>query len=169
MDNSVHFRSVQSLSHVWLFESPGTAAHQDSFSLTNSWSLLKFISIESVIPSNHLTLSSPSTPTFNFSQHQDLFKWVSSLQQVAKISEFQLQHQSFQWIFRADLLKDGLVGSPCSRRDSQECFPTPQFKHQFFGTQLSLYSNSHIHTLLSHPYIHFPVSIHTGKNIALTR
>ena len=54
MDNSVHFRSVQSLSHVWLFESPWTAAHQDSFSITNSWSLLKFISIESVIPSNHL-------------------------------------------------------------------------------------------------------------------
>ena len=49
-------------------------------------------------------LSSPSPPTFNLSQHQGLFKWVSSSQQVAKILEFQLQHQSFQWIFRTDFL-----------------------------------------------------------------
>ena len=43
-------------------------------------------------------LSSPSPPTFNLSQHQGLFKWVSSSHQVAKVLEFQLQHQSFQWI-----------------------------------------------------------------------
>jgi len=43
-------------------------------------------------------LSSPSLPTFNLSQHQGLFKWVSSSHQVAKVLEFQLQHQSFQWI-----------------------------------------------------------------------
>ena len=49
-------------------------------------------------------LSSPSSPTFNFSQHQGLFKWVSSSNQVAKILEFQFQHQSFQWIFRTDCL-----------------------------------------------------------------
>ena len=49
-------------------------------------------------------LSSPSPPTFNFSQHQGLFKWVSSSHQVAKVLEFQLQHQSFQWIFRTDFL-----------------------------------------------------------------
>ena len=49
-------------------------------------------------------LSSPSTPTFNLSQHQGLFQWVGSLHQVAKVLEFQLQHQSFQWIFRTDLL-----------------------------------------------------------------
>ena len=49
-------------------------------------------------------LSSPSPPTFNLSQHQSLFKWVSSLHQGAKVLEFQLQHQSFQWIFRTDLL-----------------------------------------------------------------
>ena len=41
---------------------------------------------------------------------------------------FQLQHQSFQWIFRTDFLQDGLVGSPCSPRNSQESSPTPQFK-----------------------------------------
>ena len=57
------------------------------------------------------SLSSPSPPAFNISQHQGPFKWVSS-HQVAKILEFQLQHQSFQWIFRTDFLYDGLVGSP---------------------------------------------------------
>ena len=45
-------------------------------------------------------LSSPSSPAFNLAQHQSLFKWVSSLHRVAKVLEFQLQHQSFQWLFR---------------------------------------------------------------------
>ena len=49
-------------------------------------------------------LSSPSPPTLNLSQHQGLFQWVSSSHQVAKVLEFQLQHQSFQWIFRIDFL-----------------------------------------------------------------
>ena len=55
----------------------------------------------------HPTISSsvsPPPPAFNVSQHQGLFKWVSSLHQVAKILEFQLQHQSFQWILRTDFL-----------------------------------------------------------------
>ena len=50
------------------------------------------------------SLSSPSSPAFNLSQHQGLFQWVCSLHQMAKVLEFQLQHQSFQWIFRADFL-----------------------------------------------------------------
>ena len=74
------------------------------------------------------SLSVPSPPSFNLSQHQRLFKWVSSSHQVAKVLEFQLQHQSFQWIVRTDFLYDGLVESPCSPRDSQESSPTPQFK-----------------------------------------
>ena len=49
-------------------------------------------------------LSSPSLPALNLSQHQGLFKWASSSHQVAKVSEFQLQHQSFQWTPRTDLL-----------------------------------------------------------------
>ena len=49
-------------------------------------------------------LLSPSPPALNFSQHQDLFKWVSSSHQMAKVLEFQLQHQSFQWTPRTDLL-----------------------------------------------------------------
>ena len=75
-----------------------------------------------------LPLSSPSPPAFYLSQHQGLFKWVSSSHQVVKVLEFQLQHQSFQWTLRMDLILDGFVGSPCSPRDSQESSPTPQFK-----------------------------------------
>ena len=73
-------------------------------------------------------LSSPSSPAFNLSQRQGLFKTVSSLHQVAKASELQLQHQSFQWIFRTDFLYNWLVWSPCSPRNSQESSSTPQFK-----------------------------------------
>ena len=73
-------------------------------------------------------LSSPSPPAFNRSQHQGVFQWVHSSHQVAKVLELQLQHQSFQWIFRTDFLEYGLIGSPCSPRDSQESSPTPQFK-----------------------------------------
>ena len=73
-------------------------------------------------------LSSPSPPTFNRSQHQGLFQSVSSSHQVAKALEFQLQHQSFQWLFRTDFLYDWLVWCPCSPRDSQGSSPTPQFK-----------------------------------------
>ena len=56
-----------------------------------------------VIQPSH-PLSSPSPPAFNLAQHQCLFQLVSSLHQVAKGWEFQLQHQSFQWIFRVDFL-----------------------------------------------------------------
>ena len=73
-------------------------------------------------------LSSPSPPAFNLSQHQGFFQWVSSSHHVAKVLEFQLQHKSFHWIPRTDLLQNGLVGSPCSPRDSQESSSTPQFK-----------------------------------------
>ena len=55
----VQFSSVQSLSHVRLFATPRTAAHQASLSITNSWSLLKLMSIGSVMPSNHLILCHP--------------------------------------------------------------------------------------------------------------
>ena len=75
------------------------------------------------------TISSSVIPFFScLSQHRGLFQWVSSSQQLAKVLEFQLLHQAFQWLFRNDFLHDGLVGSPCSPRDSQDSFPTPQFK-----------------------------------------
>ena len=65
-------------------------------------------------------LSSPSPPSFGLSQHQGLFKWVSSLHQVAKVLDLQLEHQSFQWIFRIDVLWDLLIWSPCCPRDTQD-------------------------------------------------
>ena len=80
-----------------------------------------------VIQPSH-PLSSPSPPALNLSQHQGLFKWVSSSYQVAKVLEFQLQHQSFQWTLRTDFPLNGLVGSPCCPRDSPESSPTPQYK-----------------------------------------
>ena len=65
---------VQLLSHVRLFVTPWTAAHQAFLSFTIFWSLPKFMSIESVMPSNYLILSFPSPPAFSLSQHQDLFQ-----------------------------------------------------------------------------------------------
>ena len=73
-------------------------------------------------------LSSPSPPAPNPSQCQGLFQWVNSSHEVAKVLEFQLQHQSFQWTPKTGFLYDGMVGSPCSPRDSQESSPALQFK-----------------------------------------
>ena len=85
-------------------------------------------------------LSSPSPPAPSPSQRQGLFQWVNSLHEVAKVLEFQLQHQSFQWTPSTYLLEDGLVGSPCSPRDSQESSPTPQFKSIIFSALSFLHS-----------------------------
>ena len=71
-------------------------------------------------------LLSPSPPALNLFQHQGLFQWADSSHQVGKVLELELQHQSFQWIFRVDFLWEGLVWS-CCPRDSQESSPTPQF------------------------------------------
>ena len=89
--------SVQLLNHVQLFATPWTAAPwtaacQAFLSSINFWSLFKLMSIESVMPSNHLILSSPSPPSFTLSQHQNLFQCVSSSHLVAKVIELQLQH-----------------------------------------------------------------------------
>ena len=100
-----NFVVVQLLSHVWLFATPWTAAHQASLSFTISQILLKLMSTDSVMPFNHLIFCHHLlTLGFNLSQHQGLFQWVSSLHQVAKVLEFQLQHQSFERIFRHDSL-----------------------------------------------------------------
>ena len=102
--------------------------------------------VSDAIQPSHL-LSSPSPPAFSLSQHQDLFQWVNSSYQVAKVLELQLQ--PFQWTFRLNLLYDWLVWSPCCPRDSQESSPAPQFGNQhFFSPQHSLWSNSHICTWL---------------------
>ena len=93
-------------------------------------------------------LPSPSPFAFNLSQHQGLFQWVSSSHQVAKVLELQLQHQSFQWIFRTDLLAiQGTLKSLLQHHSWKASI----FQHSaFFMVQLS------------HPYVT------TGKTIALT-
>ena len=67
-------------------------------------------------------------PPFNLSQHQGLFWQVGSSHQVAKVLELQLQHQSFQWIFRVDFFYDWLAWFLCSPSDSQESSEAPQFE-----------------------------------------
>ena len=94
---------------------PGFPVHHQLLEFTQTH--VHWVS-DAIQPSYPLSSSSP--PIFNLSQHQGLFKWVGSSHKVAKVLEFQLQHQSFQWISRTDFLQDGLVGSPCSPRDSQE-------------------------------------------------
>ena len=97
----VQFSSVQSLSHVPLFVTPRTAARQASLSITNSWSLLKLMSIESVIPSHPMLSQSP--PAFNLSQHQDLFQWVtcpmSQFLCPSSIGAWMKPALSFLWLF----------------------------------------------------------------------
>ena len=113
--------------------------------------------VSDAIQSSHPLLS-PYPPTFNISQHQGLFQWVSSSHHVAKVLEFQLHHQSFQWIVRTDFLYDWLVGSPCSPKYSQESSPTPQFKSINSPLLSFLYSP----TLTS-------IHDHWKKTITLTR
>ena len=107
-------RSDQSLSRVQFFVTPWITAHQASptprvhpNSCALSWwchpTISSSVSSFDIQPC-HPPLSSPSPLAFNLSQHQGPFKWVSCLHQVAKVLEFQLQHQSFQWIFRTDFL-----------------------------------------------------------------
>ena len=93
-------------------------------------------------------LSSPSLPAFNHSQKQGFFQSVSSSHQVVKVLELQLQHQSFQWIFRTDFLRmdwfdlfaiQGILKSLLQHRSP---------KASVLQFQLSLLSNSHIHTWL---------------------
>ena len=122
---------------------PCTVALQVSPSIIHSQSLLILMPFESMVLSNRLIfcrLLPP--PTFCPSQHQGLFQLVSSSYQVAKVLEFQYQHQVFQWVFRTDFLQDGLVGSPCSSRDSQESPPTPQAKSINSSALSFLYSTT---------------------------
>ena len=123
------FSSGPSLSYVWLLATPWTAARQASLSITNSQSLLKLMSIESVMPSNHLVLCHPflllpsffpsmrvfsngSTLCIRWPKYWSLSFSISPSNKYSGLISFRMQ----------------LVGSPCSPRDSQESSPTPQFK-----------------------------------------
>ena len=102
---SVQFSSVQLLSRVQLFATRWITACQASLCITNSRSSPKLMCIDRVSdaiqPSHPLSSSSPPAP--NPSQHQGLFQWVNSSHEVAKVLEFQPQHQSFQWTPRIGL------------------------------------------------------------------
>ena len=110
--------------------------------------------VSNAIQPSHPRLS-PSSPAPNPSQNQSLFQWVNSSHEVAKVLEFQLSHHSFQRNSRADLLQNGLFGSPCSSRDSQESSPTPQYKSV----------NSWALSLLHSPTLTSNVSIHQSDLI----
>ena len=141
------FSSVQSLSRVWLFATPKTAAHQASLSITNSRSLHKLMTIKSVIPSSHLILchpllllplSLPASGSFPMSQ---LFTWggqsigISALASVLPVNT--QDWSPLGWTGWISLQSKGL---------SRVFSNTTVQKHQFFGTQLSSQSNSHINT-----------------------
>ena len=87
---------VQLLSHVQLFATPWTAARQASLSFTISWSLLKLMSMESMMSSNHLLLH-PSPPPFNLSQHQGLFQTL--VIRISEVPSLFLLHECFQTMY----------------------------------------------------------------------
>ena len=147
MNLFIQFSFVQSLSCVWLFVTSWTAACQASLSITNSQSLLKLISIESVMPSNHLILghrlllppqSFPASGSFLVG----LF-FTSGGQTIGVSASTSVLPMNIQ-----DWFPLGWTGwiSLQSKGLSRVFSNTTVQKHQFFGTQLSSQSNSHIHT-----------------------
>ena len=143
------FSSVQSLSRVRLFATPWIAARQASLSITNSWSSLKLMSIGSVMPSSHLSSvvpfsscpqSLPASGSFSMSQ---LFAWGGQSTGVSALASFLPKNTQdwspSEWTGWISLQSKGL---------SRVFSNTTVLKHQFFGTQPSSQSNSHIHTLL---------------------
>ena len=141
------FSSVQSLSHVPHFVTPWTAAPQTSPSITNSQSLLKFMSIKSVTPSNHLILCCSLLLLPSISPSIRVF----SNESVLYIRWPKYQISSSVSVLQVDIQGDfplGLTGwiSLQSKGLSRVFSNTTVQKHQTFSTQLSLWSNSHIHT-----------------------
>ena len=143
----IQFSSVQLLSSVRLFVTSWTTARQASLSITNSWSLLIFMSIESVMPSNHLSLCRPLLlpplifPSIWVFTDESVFciRWPKywSLSFNISPSNEHSDWSPLEWTGWISLQPKGL-----SRAFSN----TTVQKHQFFGTQLSLQSKSHIHT-----------------------
>ena len=139
----------QSLSCIWLFVTPWTAAHQASLSITNSWSLLRLMYIKLVMPSNHLILfipfssclqSFPASGSFQISQFFTSDDRSTGVLASASVLPMNIQDRfPLEWNGWISLQSKGL---------SRVFSNTTVQKHWFFGTQLSLWSNSHIHTWL---------------------
>ena len=139
------FSSVQSLSHVWLFVTPRTAAHHFSLSNTNSRSLLELMSIESVMSSNHLILChhllllSTIFPSIRAFSNESVLR-IRWPKYSASTSVLPMNIQDWFPLGLTDWFS--LLSKGLSRIFSN----TTVQKHQFFSTQLSSQSNSHIHT-----------------------
>ena len=118
---------VQLLSHVWLFVIPWTAAHQASLSFTISQSLLKLMSIESAMPSNHLILCRPILLPSIFPSIRVFSNESALCIRWPKYWSFSIS-LSKEYSGKSDFLSDLPVWSPCSPRDSHESSPTPQVK-----------------------------------------
>ena len=141
------FSSVQLLSHVWLFASPWTAAHKASLSFTNSRSLHKLMSIELVMPSNHLILCHPLLLLPSIYPSIRVFSNESALRMRWP------KYWSFSFSISPSNEYSGLISfridwfvSLQSKRLLRVLSNTTVQKHPFFGAQLSSQSNSHIHT-----------------------
>ena len=149
MKCSLHFSLVQLLSCVQLFATQRITACQASLSITNSWSLLKLMSIESVMPSNHLILCCPFIlppsifPSIRVFSNESVLpiRWPRiGVSASASVLPMNIQ----DWF---PLRLTGWI-SLQSKGLSRVFSNTTAQKHQFFGAQLSLKSNSHIHTWL---------------------
>ena len=141
------FGSIQALSHVQLFETPWTAAHQASLSITNSQSLLKLMSIELVMPSNHLILCCPLL------LQPSIFPRIRVFSNESVLHSRWPKYWSFSFNISPSNEYSGLISfrmdgwiSLQSKGLSRVFSNTTVQKHQFFGAQLSSQSGSHIHT-----------------------
>ena len=143
----IQIRTDQSLSRVRLFATPWIAAHQASLSITNSWSSLRLTSIESVMPSIHLILCRPLLllppipPSIRVFTMNQRFAWGGQSTGVSALASF-LPKKSQAWSPSEWTVWISLQTKGLSRVFSN----TTVQKHQFFSTQLSSPSNSHIHT-----------------------
>ena len=141
------FSSVQLLSHVQLFATPWTAALQAALSITNSRSLLKLMSIESVMPSNHLIFCHPLLLPHSIFPNIKIFSNESVL--CVRWSKY----WSFSFSISPSNEYSGLISFRMDWLDLvavqgtlKSLLQHHSSKHQFFGAQLSSQSNSHIHT-----------------------
>ena len=141
------------LSRVQFFAAPWTPAHQASLSFTISWSLLKFMSTESVTPSNHLILCHPLLLLPSVFQSIRIFSHESALH--IRWLELPIRYWSLSFGISSSNEYSGLISFRIDWFDllsvqglSRVFSNTTVQKHQFFGTQPSLWSNFHIHTWL---------------------
>ena len=149
------FSSVQSLSHVWLSATTWTAGLQASLSITNSWRLSKLRSITLVMPSNHLILCHPLLlpPSIFlsirvFSNEMVFASCGQSIGVSASVWVLPMNIQDWSGWISPDPISQDPTGwiSLQSKGFSRVFYNTTVQKHQSFGTQISLYFNSHIHT-----------------------